>query len=129
MCPAPPPSARPPIPPGQDHVTVNLAVTARQAAREFVSTQVMVFRCETHSTCLDCLSSPWPCAWCIYTNRCAHLASQSNTCQEAIVSSDTTSVFSLLKMPSIQSNHSGLLTLTAQIYVQSVACTSSRPSS
>ena len=122
VCPAPPPSARPPIPPGQDHVTVSLAVTARQAAREFVSTQVMVFRCETHSTCLDCLTSPWPCAWCIYTNRCAHLASQSSTCQEAIVSSDTTSVFSLLQdnpsqLISYGSQHCPRVQLAEQIFV------------
>ncbi len=71
-CPAPPPEARPAIPAGADHVMMNLAVTLRggaAAVKEFVSTSIMVFRCGSHTTCLDCVASRWPCAWCTYTNR------------------------------------------------------------
>ena len=76
VCPAPPPEARPVIPPGADHVTMSLAVTLKHnaaapaaAVKEFVSTSIMVFSCSSHTTCLDCVASRWPCAWCIYTNR------------------------------------------------------------
>merc|ERR1719410_1213983 len=121
VCPTPPVDSRPNIPGNADHVTMNLAVTSRQATKEFVSTNIMLFNCETHSTCLDCVASLWPCAWCIYSNRCAHMSSNKNACKEAIVSSDT-SVFQLL-----QDNPSQLISygeqycprveLTNEIYV------------
>jgi plexin A len=79
VCPAPLPEERPIIPPGADHVTMSLAVTLRHGGgssassggtvKEFVSTSIMVFRCSSHTTCLDCVASRWPCSWCIYTNR------------------------------------------------------------
>jgi len=96
VCPPPPLASRPPIPKHTDHVTVTLAVTSRHAAKEFVSTNIMLFNCNTHSTCLDCVDSLWACAWCIYSNRCSHMSSSSSSCKEAIVSSDT-SVFQLLQ--------------------------------
>jgi len=96
VCPTPPVNSRPTIAAHNDHVTMNLAVTSRHAAKEFVSTNIMLFNCETHSTCLDCVASLWPCAWCIYSNKCAHMSSNNNACREAIVSSDT-SVFQLLQ--------------------------------
>ena len=75
---------------------MNLAVTSHRATKEFVSTNIMLFNCDTHSTCLDCVSSLWPCAWCIYSNKCAHISSGQKNCREAIVSADT-SVFQLLQ--------------------------------
>jgi hypothetical protein len=75
VCPAPPPESRPAIPAGADHVTMSLAVTLRHsgtsaaAVKEFVSTSIMVFSCSSHTTCLDCVASRWPCAWCTYSNR------------------------------------------------------------
>ena len=98
VCPAPPLQSRPSILPGSDHVTMNLAVTSHQASKEFVSTNIMMFSCDTHSTCLDCVSSMWPCSWCIYSNKCSHMSTSSSQsqCREAIVSADT-SVFQLLK--------------------------------
>lgn len=107
VCPSPPMASRPTILAGSDHVTMNLAVTSHQATREFVSTNIMLFSCDTHSTCLDCVSSMWPCSWCIYSNKCSHMSSTS-TCREAIVSSDT-SVFQLL-----QDNPSQLISYGAQ---------------
>ena len=97
VCPPPPLQSRPNIVAGTDHVTMNLAVTSHQASKEFVSTNIMLFSCDTHSTCLDCVSSLWPCSWCIYSNKCSHMSSSSQSnCREAIVSADT-SVFQLLK--------------------------------
>ena len=97
VCPSPPLASRPAILPGSDHVTMNLAVTSHQAAREFVSTNIMLYSCDTHSTCSDCVSSLWPCSWCIYSNKCSHMSSASvSSCREAIVSADT-SVFQLLQ--------------------------------
>ena len=97
VCPSPPLASRPAILPGSDHVTMNLAVTSHQAAREFVSTNIMLYSCDTHSTCSDCASSLWPCSWCIYSNKCSHMSSASvSSCREAIVSADT-SVFQLLQ--------------------------------
>ena len=77
VCPSPPLASRPNILAGSDHVTMNLAVTSHQATREFVSTNIMLFSCDTHSTCLDCVSSLWPCSWCIYSNKCSHMSSTS----------------------------------------------------
>lgn len=96
VCPSPPLASRPNIPANGDHVTMNLAVTSHRATKEFVSTNIMLFNCDTHSTCLDCVSSLWPCAWCIYSNKCAHISSGQKDCREAIVSADT-SVFQLLQ--------------------------------
>jgi len=96
VCPSPPLAARPPIPAGTDHVTMELAVTLRSAVKEFVSTKIMIFNCASRSTCLECVSTLWPCSWCIYTNRCSHTGSTGEVCKEAIVSSDT-SVFQLLQ--------------------------------
>jgi len=95
-CPTLPVDSRPPIPSNSDHVTVNLAITSRHAKKEFVSTNIMLFNCDMHTTCLDCVSSLWPCSWCIYGNRCTHLSSTRDTCKEAIVSGDT-SIFQLLQ--------------------------------
>ena len=109
VCPSPPLASRPAILPGSDHVTMNLAVTSHQAAREFVSTNIMLYSCDTHSTCSDCVSSLWPCSWCIYSNKCSHMSSASvSSCREAIVSADT-SVFQLL-----QDNPSQLISYGAQ---------------
>ena len=96
VCPSPPLPSRPNIPANTDHVTMNLAVTSHRATKEFVSTNIMLFNCATHSTCLDCVSSLWPCAWCVYSNKCAHISSGEKNCREAIVSTDT-SVFQLLQ--------------------------------
>ena len=96
VCPSPPLASRPNIPANTDHVTMNLAVTSHRATKEFVSTNIMLFNCATHSTCLDCVSSLWPCAWCVYSNKCAHISSGEKNCREAIVSTDT-SVFQLLQ--------------------------------
>lgn len=85
---------RPTLPPSADHVTINLAVPSSAATKEFISTNIMLFICDSHSTCLYCVSSLWPCACCY--NRRDHLGSPGNSYSEAIVSSDT-SVFQLLQ--------------------------------
>ena len=60
VCPTLPLDSRPAIPAAADHITVNLAITSRHAKKEFVSTNIMMYNCDTHTTCLDCVASLWP---------------------------------------------------------------------
>ena len=106
VCPSPPFASRPALPASTDHVTINLAVTSSAATKEFISKNIMLFSCDSHSTCLDCVSSLWPCAWCY--NKCCNLGSPSNSCREAIVSSKS-SQFQLL-----QNNPSQMVSYGAQ---------------
>jgi len=39
---------------------------------DFVSTNFTFFDCNTFSSCTSCVSSPFPCDWCVDGHRCTH---------------------------------------------------------
>lgn len=54
-----------------DHFTAKLSVRKSEGP-EFVSTNFTFFDCNTYSSCTECVSSPFPCDWCVDGHRCTH---------------------------------------------------------
>lgn len=39
---------------------------------DFAATNFTFFDCSSYTTCTDCVSSPYPCDWCVSNHRCTH---------------------------------------------------------
>jgi plexin A len=61
----------PSIPPGQHHFTAKLSVRMTSGP-DFVATNFTFFDCNTYSSCTQCVSSSFPCDWCVDGHRCTH---------------------------------------------------------
>ena len=59
------------IPANEHHFTSKLAVRMRDGP-DFVSTNFSFFDCNTFTSCTECVSSPFPCDWCVNGHRCTH---------------------------------------------------------
>lgn len=59
------------IPPSEHHFTSELSVRMSEGP-DFVSTNFTFFDCNTFSSCTACVSSPFPCDWCVDGHRCTH---------------------------------------------------------
>lgn len=75
-CQSPAPELLPPSPPGNDHVSVRMAlkfgdVTISHANITFYDCKA-VGRLNTTSPCMACVSSVWPCHWCVKDELCTH---------------------------------------------------------
>lgn len=54
-----------------DHFTARLSVKTSDGP-DLVFTNFTFFDCSTHLSCTKCVSSPFPCDWCVDTHRCTH---------------------------------------------------------
>nr|XP_034833100.1 uncharacterized protein LOC117989797 [Maniola hyperantus] len=70
-CTTPRTDTLPPIPAGQHHFTAKLSVRTTQGP-DFVATNFTFFDCNTYSSCTQCVSSSFPCDWCVDGHRCTH---------------------------------------------------------
>lgn len=70
-CPTPPTDSLSSIPLGQHHFTSKLSVRMRQGP-DFVATNFTFYDCSSYSSCTSCVSSPFPCDWCVGGHRCTH---------------------------------------------------------
>lgn len=61
----------PPIPAGHHHFTAKLSVKVASGP-DFVATNFTFFDCNTYSSCSKCVSSSFPCDWCVDGHRCTH---------------------------------------------------------
>lgn len=61
----------PSIPPGHHHFTAKLSVKTTNNP-EFVDTNFTFFDCNTYTSCTPCVSSMFPCDWCVDGHRCTH---------------------------------------------------------
>ncbi|KAF6215982.1 hypothetical protein GE061_000319 [Apolygus lucorum] len=61
----------PSIPPGQHHFTAKLSVRM-SSGPDFVETDFTFFDCNTYVSCTQCVSSAFPCDWCVDGHRCTH---------------------------------------------------------
>ncbi|XP_075218268.1 plexin A isoform X1 [Lycorma delicatula] len=61
----------PSIPQGQHHFTAILSVRMTSGP-DFVATNFTFFDCNTYSSCTQCVSSLFPCDWCVDGHRCTH---------------------------------------------------------
>lgn len=61
----------PSIPLGQHHFTAKLSVKT-SSNPDFVDTNFTFFDCNTYTTCTPCVSSSFPCDWCVDAHRCTH---------------------------------------------------------
>uniref|UniRef100_A0A224XGD6 Putative plexins functional semaphorin receptor n=1 Tax=Panstrongylus lignarius TaxID=156445 RepID=A0A224XGD6_9HEMI len=61
----------PSIPPGQHHFTAKLSVRMNSGP-DFVETNFTFFDCNTYVSCTQCVSSAFPCDWCVDGHRCTH---------------------------------------------------------
>ena len=59
------------IPANEHHFTSELSVRMRDGP-DFVSTNFSFFDCNTFTSCTECVSSPFPCDWCVNGHRCTH---------------------------------------------------------
>ncbi|XP_059062852.1 plexin A3-like [Achroia grisella] len=70
-CTTPRTDTLPRIPDGQHHFTAKLSVRTTQEP-DFVATNFTFFDCNTYSSCTQCVSSLFPCDWCVDGHRCTH---------------------------------------------------------
>lgn len=70
-CPTPQTDLLPPIPNGQHHFTAKLAVRMK-IGPDFVATNFTFYDCSSYASCTQCVSSPFPCDWCVTGHRCTH---------------------------------------------------------
>ncbi|XP_055388312.1 plexin-A4 [Condylostylus longicornis] len=56
---------------GKHHFTAKLSVRTKNGP-DLVSTDFTFFDCSTHSSCTRCVSSEFPCDWCVEAHRCTH---------------------------------------------------------
>ncbi|XP_076657981.1 plexin A [Halictus rubicundus] len=61
----------PAIPQGQHHFTAKLSVRMTNGP-DLVATNFTFFDCNTYSSCTQCVSSNFPCDWCVDAHRCTH---------------------------------------------------------
>lgn len=54
-----------------DHFTAKLSVRTMDGP-DLVSTSFTFFDCSTHLSCTQCVSSQFPCDWCVEAHRCTH---------------------------------------------------------
>lgn len=54
-----------------DHFTAKLSVRMTSGP-DFVATNFTFFDCNTYSSCTQCVSSSFPCDWCVDGHRCTH---------------------------------------------------------
>lgn len=54
-----------------DHFTAKLSVRTMNGP-DLVSTSFTFFDCSTHLSCTQCVSSQFPCDWCVEAHRCTH---------------------------------------------------------
>ena len=52
------------IPSGESHFTSKLSVRV-ESGPDFVATNFTFFDCNTYSSCTSCVSSLFPCDWCV----------------------------------------------------------------
>ncbi|XP_064473763.1 plexin-B-like [Ornithodoros turicata] len=87
-------AARPLIPPGKDHVNVNLAVRSSETDTDFIHREFVFFDCGVHKTCKACVMSSWPCNWCLHENLCT---SNATDCSRRVIVGESHSQNSLIK--------------------------------
>ncbi|CAL4110360.1 unnamed protein product [Meganyctiphanes norvegica] len=61
----------PDIPHNEHHFVATLSVRKSEGP-ELVTTNFTFFDCNTYSSCTECVSSPFPCDWCVDGHRCTH---------------------------------------------------------
>ncbi|KAG8193494.1 hypothetical protein JTE90_003709 [Oedothorax gibbosus] len=70
-CPTPHTDSLPTIPPGEHHFTAKLSVRMK-IGPDFVATNFTFYDCSTYTSCTACVSSDFPCDWCVTGHRCTH---------------------------------------------------------
>ena len=70
-CPTPQTDLLPPIPPASHHFTAKLSVRMK-IGPDFVATNFTFYDCSSYVSCTQCVSSPFPCDWCVGGHRCTH---------------------------------------------------------
>ncbi|KAG8187056.1 hypothetical protein JTE90_019266 [Oedothorax gibbosus] len=87
-------TTRPPIPTQHDHVSVSLAVRSSETETDFIQRPFVFFDCEVHKTCKACVTSAWPCAWCVHENACT---ANATACARRVIVGESNPQNSLIK--------------------------------
>lgn len=71
QCPTPQTDLLPVIPAPMHHFTSKLSVRMK-VGPDFVATNFTFYDCSSYQSCTSCVSSPFPCDWCVGGHRCTH---------------------------------------------------------
>ncbi|KAG1655459.1 Plexin-A4 [Nymphon striatum] len=71
VCPTPQTDRLPLILPGEHHFTAKLSVR-QGSGPDYVATNFTFYDCSRYFSCTECVSSPFPCDWCVDGHRCTH---------------------------------------------------------
>jgi len=71
VCPTPLTDSLPTISPSSHDLVSKLSVRMLNGP-DFTATNFTFFDCSSYSTCTECVSSPYPCDWCVAGHRCTH---------------------------------------------------------
>lgn len=78
-----------------DHFTAKLSVRMTSGP-DFVATNFTFFDCNTYSSCTQCVSSSFPCDWCVDGHRCTHDTAEN--CRNDILVTGVSVRSSLIRM-------------------------------
>ncbi|GBO00434.1 hypothetical protein AVEN_259024-1 [Araneus ventricosus] len=70
-CATPHTDSLPPIPQGEHYFTAKLSVRMK-VGPDFEATNFTFYECSTYTSCTQCVSSDFPCDWCVTVHRCTH---------------------------------------------------------
>ncbi|XP_064632633.1 plexin-A2-like isoform X2 [Lineus longissimus] len=84
-CQTPPVHLIPPLV-DKDYVAVRLKIRSNETGVDFLETDFYFYKCQTHSLCSKCVSTEWPCDWCIFDNLCTHNSSSCSSSSNVILS-------------------------------------------
>uniref|UniRef100_A0A8D8WJG1 Plexin-B n=1 Tax=Cacopsylla melanoneura TaxID=428564 RepID=A0A8D8WJG1_9HEMI len=75
------------IPAGEHNMTAQLSLRSTNGS-DFVSTSFVFFDCNSYSSCTACVSSPFPCDWCVHDRRCTHNTADENCWNDYPITGD-----------------------------------------
>ena len=70
-CPTPSTDSLPLLGPSHHDLVTKLSVRMYNSP-DFAATNFTFFDCSSYTTCTECVSSPYPCDWCVAGHRCTH---------------------------------------------------------
>lgn len=70
-CETPPTDSLPSLPASSHDLVTKLSVRMTNGP-DFTATNFTFFDCSSYTTCTECVSSPYPCDWCVAGHRCTH---------------------------------------------------------
>ncbi|XP_030856005.1 plexin-B1 isoform X2 [Strongylocentrotus purpuratus] len=89
-CTSPPANGIPTIPDGMYFLNLPLSVVSNETSVDFVTTDFFFFDCSHIKSCSSCVTTRFPCDWCVYDNQCTDDSSPCQTGDTVVIGENNT---------------------------------------